>query len=67
MTAGSGDFLYVPEGGVHGFRGSDGASMLLTFAPGGPRKDYFETLARGEEMGEEERSAFMLRHDTFWV
>ncbi|GAB3994717.1 cupin domain-containing protein [Nocardioides marmoraquaticus] len=63
----AGDFLYVPEGGVHGFRGGDRASMLLMFAPGGPREDYFETLARGEEMTEEQRAAFMLRHDTYWV
>ena len=67
VTARSGDFLYVPEGGLHGFRGAGRASMLLMFAPGGPREDYFETLARGEEMSPEERHAFMLRHDTFWV
>ena len=67
VTARSGDFLYVPEGGLHGFRGSGGASMLLMFAPGGPREDYFETLARGEPMTEEQRAEFMLRHDTFWV
>jgi mannose-6-phosphate isomerase-like protein (cupin superfamily) len=66
VTAHSGDFLYVPEGG-HGFRGGGGASMLLMFAPGGPREDYFETLARGEQMTEEQRAEFMLRHDTFWV
>lgn len=67
VTARSGDFLYVPEGGLHGFRGKDGASMLLMFAPGGPREDYFETLARGEEMTEEQRAEFMVRHDTYWV
>lgn len=67
ITARSGDFLYVPEGGIHGFRGRDRASMLLMFAPGGPREDYFETLARGEQMSAEEREEFMLRHDTFWV
>lgn len=67
VTARPGDFLYVPEGGLHGFRGGGGASMLLMFAPGGPREDYFETLARGEEMSEEQRAEFMLRHDTFWV
>lgn len=67
VTARSGDFLYVPEGGLHGFRRSGGASMLLMFARGGPREDYFETLARGEQMSPEERAEFMLRHDTFWV
>ena len=44
-----------------------GASMLLMFAPGGPREDYFETLARGEQMSEQQRTEFMLRHDTFGV
>lgn len=67
VTARSGDFVYVPEGGVHGFRGSDHASMLLMFAPGAPREDYFETLARGEEMTEEQRAEFMVRHDTYWI
>jgi hypothetical protein len=67
VTGSAGDYLYVPEGGIHGFRGSDHARMLLSFAPGGPREDYFETLARGERMSEDERAAFMLRHDTFWV
>ncbi len=67
VTGSAGDYLYVPEGGIHGFRGSDHAQMLLSFTPGGPREDYFETLARGERMGEDERAAFMLRHDTFWV
>lgn len=66
-TAGPGDFLYVPPGGLHAFRGSGGASMLLLFAPGGPREDYFETLARGGPTDPEERAAFMLRHDTYWV
>ena len=67
-----GDFLYVPEGGIHGFRNESGqdASMLILFAPGAPREDYFETLARvseGMTMTDEERAAFMIRHDTFWV
>ena len=41
--------------------------MLLLFAPGAPREDYFETLARAEPMTSQERAEFMLRHDTFWV
>jgi hypothetical protein len=41
--------------------------MLLMCAPGGPREDYFETRARGEQMTEEQRAAFMQRHDTYWV
>lgn len=67
-----GDFLYVPEGGIHAFRNESGepASMLIHFAPGAPREDYFETLARvaeGMAMTDEEKTAFYLRHDTFWT
>ena len=68
--AGAGDFFYVPEGGLHGFKGGNRASMLLMFAPGAPREDYFETLAalgRGGSMTPDERTEFMLRHDTYWV
>ena len=65
------DFLFVPEGGLHGFRNESGepASMLILFAPGAPREDYFETLAHIAEnpMTPDERAAFMLRHDTFWT
>ena len=72
LDGGPGDFLHVPEGGIHAFRNESGepASMLLLFAPGAPREDYFETLARvskGEVMSEEERLAFYLRHDNHWV
>ena len=62
-----GDFLFVPEGGLHGFKGANRSSMLLMFTPGGPREDYFETLASGAQMSEEDRAEFMLRHDTYWV
>ena len=67
-----GDFLFVPEGGIHAFRNESGepASMLLLFAPGAPREDYFETLKRTAEglvLSEEEKTEFFLRHDTFWV
>ena len=67
-----GDFLHVPEGGIHGFRNESGqpASMLLLFTPGAPREDYFETLAdraRREAMDEAGWTEFFLRHDTFWV
>jgi mannose-6-phosphate isomerase-like protein (cupin superfamily) len=66
---GPGDFLHVPEGGVHGFRNESGepASMLILFAPGAPREDYFERVATTAQMSEEERTEFYLRHDTFWV
>ena len=66
-----GYFLFVPEGGLHAFRNESGepASMLILFAPGAPREDYFETTARlaaGLEMTDEEKTAFYLRHDTYW-
>ncbi len=66
-----GDFLFVPEGGIHAFRNEsrEPASMLILFAPGATREDYFETLARvgaGLEMSEDEKAAFYLRHDTHW-
>jgi hypothetical protein len=44
--------------------------MLLMFTPGAPREDYFETLASlgyGTTMTDDERAAFMLQHDTYWV
>jgi quercetin dioxygenase-like cupin family protein len=66
-TGRPGDFMFVPEGGLHGFRGADHASMLLMFTPGAPREDYFETLAAAAEMNPQERAEFMIRHDTYWV
>lgn len=72
VDASPGDFLFVPEGGIHGFRNESGepASMLILFTPGAPREDYFETLAdraRREAMTPEGWTEFFLRHDTFWV
>ena len=67
-----GDFLFVPEGGIHAFKNESGApaSMLILFAPGAPREDYFETTARlagGLKLTDEEKAAFYRRHDTYWV
>jgi mannose-6-phosphate isomerase-like protein (cupin superfamily) len=64
-----GDYLYVPEGGVHGFRNESGepASMLILFAPGAPREDYFERVATTSQLSDAERTEFYLRHDTFWT
>jgi quercetin dioxygenase-like cupin family protein len=69
----AGDFLFVPAGGVHGFRNESGepASMLILFTPGAPREAYFEGLARiaatGERPSEEELAAFYAEHDNIWV
>jgi mannose-6-phosphate isomerase-like protein (cupin superfamily) len=64
-----GDFAHVPAGGIHAFRNESGApaAMLLHFAPGAPREEYFELLPRLGQMSDEERQAFFVRHDTFWV
>jgi mannose-6-phosphate isomerase-like protein (cupin superfamily) len=68
-SATAGDFLYVPPGGIHGFRNESGepASMLILFAPGAPREAYFEGIRDVPSMSEEEKAAFYLRHDNIWV
>lgn len=71
--AAPGDFLFVPEGGVHAFRNESGepASMLLLFTPGAPREGYFEELAEiaatGRELSDEEWTEFYHRHDQYMV
>jgi mannose-6-phosphate isomerase-like protein (cupin superfamily) len=73
IDARPGDFLYVPEGGIHGFRNESGepASMLILFAPGAPRERYFEGLAELAGMSRrpsrDEMAEFYREHDTFWV
>jgi mannose-6-phosphate isomerase-like protein (cupin superfamily) len=64
-----GDWVHVPEGGVHAFKNRSGApaSMLLHFAPGAPREGYFEGLPNLGELSDEERAAFFVEHDTFWL
>ncbi len=41
--------------------------MLLHFSPGAPREGYFEGLPTLGSFTDEEREAFFLFHDTFWV
>ena len=64
-----GDFVHVPEGGVHAFRNESGepASMLLHFAPGAPREGYFEGLPDLGGLTDEEKAEFFIRHDTYWL
>ena len=72
-TGTAGDFLYVPEGGIHAFRNTskEPASMLILFVPGAPREGYFETLAEigasGRTLTDDEWAAFFEEHDTYWV
>jgi len=69
----AGDFMFVPEGGVHGFRHESGepASMLILFSPGAPREGYFEALAEisatGRRLSDEEWTDLYLRHDTYML
>lgn len=68
-----GDFVFVPPGGVHGFRNDTDApaSFLILFAPGAAREAYFEGLRHiadtGEKPSAEEMAEFFLAHDTYWV
>lgn len=68
FDATAGDFLYVPVGGLHGFgnHSDEPASLLLLFAPGAPREDYFERVGHVGEMSEAEREDFFLQHDNHW-
>jgi mannose-6-phosphate isomerase-like protein (cupin superfamily) len=69
ITAREGDFLYVPVGGLHAFKNTadDPVSMLLLFAPGAPREDYFERVAEMTRRGGRELDDFRVRHDSFFV
>jgi hypothetical protein len=61
--------MFVPEGGIHGFRNDSGepASMLILFAPGAPRESYMEQVGQVSRLTDEERAAFYVEHDTYWT
>jgi mannose-6-phosphate isomerase-like protein (cupin superfamily) len=67
----AGDFLYVPMGGVHGFRApsDEPSSMLILFAPGAPREKYFRELAAirdtGRTLTDDEWTEFYAQHDQY--
>jgi quercetin dioxygenase-like cupin family protein len=69
----AGDYLYVPERGIHAFSNDTGepASMLILFAPGAPREQYFEEQVhmadRGIRLSGAELAAFYARHDQYMV
>jgi mannose-6-phosphate isomerase-like protein (cupin superfamily) len=71
VRAGAGDFLYVPMGGVHGFRAptDEPSQMLILFAPGAPREEYFRELAaireEGRTLTEDEWTELYARHDQY--
>ncbi len=63
------DFLYVPPGGIHGFRNEadEPASMLMLFAPGAPREQFFEGLAHLGEMTPDEIRHWLVNNDNFFI
>ena len=72
IEARAGDFLFVPEGGVHAFHNEsdEPASMLLLFALGALREAYFEVLAEkaaGRQFSEEEWKVICIRHDNYFI
>jgi quercetin dioxygenase-like cupin family protein len=73
LDAVAGDFLHVPDGGIHGFRNDADAdaSMLILFAPGIARERYFEELAEigasGRTLSPEEWAELYARHDQTMV
>lgn len=69
VDAHQGDFLHVPQGGLHAFRNDSDApaDMLLLFTPGAPREEYFEQVSQMADATEEERIAFFHKHDSYFV
>jgi mannose-6-phosphate isomerase-like protein (cupin superfamily) len=72
IDATAGDFLYVPEGGVHAFHNEsrEPASMLILFSPGAPREAYFEALAEkaaGRQFSDEDWTDLCRRHDNYFI
>ncbi|MFJ4989111.1 cupin domain-containing protein [Streptomyces sp. NPDC088732] len=67
LTAGQGDFLHVPVGGLHAFRNdsADPVSLLLLFTPGAPRDEYFEKVAEYAQRSRAELKAFRIKHDQY--
>lgn len=63
------DFIFVPPGGVHGFRNvaDEPASILMLFAPGAPREHYFEGLTQIGELTDEQRREWFIANDNFFV
>lgn len=71
IDATKGDFYYVPPGGIHAYHNASGrpASMLVLFAPGAPREDYFRELAaisaQGRQLSDDEWIELWARYDQY--
>jgi mannose-6-phosphate isomerase-like protein (cupin superfamily) len=66
---GRNDFVYVPPGGIHGWHNEsdEPASMLVLFAPGAPRTQFFEGLAQLGDLTDDERREWFARHDNVYI
>ncbi|HEX5395690.1 MAG TPA: cupin domain-containing protein [Candidatus Limnocylindria bacterium] len=73
IDARPGDFVHVPEGGIHAFsaESDEPASMLILFAPGIARERFFTATAEiatsGRQLSPDEWTAFYAEHDQFMV
>ncbi|MEX0626026.1 MAG: cupin domain-containing protein [Chloroflexota bacterium] len=73
IEAKSGDFLYVPKGGIHAFKADsdEPASMLILFAPGKARERYFreteEIRTSGRKLTDRQWTELYARHDQYMV
>ncbi len=63
------DFLYVPPGGIHGFRNEadEPTSFLILFAPGAPREAYFEGMAQLADLTDDERKQWFIDNDNIFL
>jgi len=73
VDATKGDFLHVPEGGIHAFRNEadEAASMLILFSPAPPREEYFKALAEladsGQQLTPEQATEFFAKYDQYMI
>jgi quercetin dioxygenase-like cupin family protein len=68
----AGDLAYIPPGGVHGLRITEGPAEVLTlFVPGIPRERFvlelMEIRQSGRQLAPKEWAAFYRRHDQYMV
>ena len=73
VDAAEGDHLYVPEGGVHGFRNErpEAATLMMMSTPPAPGEESSGELARiaasGEKPSAAEGTRLYARHDQYMV
>jgi quercetin dioxygenase-like cupin family protein len=69
MDGNPNDFLFVPPGGVHGFRNEadEPASVLVLFAPSAPREHYLEDIPQLADLADDERLDWFIANDDHFV